>query len=136
MASFLSSTKIESTNSNNSYSLFLISFLYFCLSLRNLLLSTTYLLSSSVTIPKAFNVAEAIAAPALSDTSYRTETIASSFNVTQFCCKIDFGEQGNAESNNTDISEFSLVLESDAKPSTISIFAKLVETVLLELDCF
>ena len=123
---------MESTNSNNSCFLFLISSPYFCLYLRNLFSSTTYLLFSSVTIPKAFNVAEAIAAPALSDTSYRSQTIASSFDVTRFCCKIDFKEQGNAESNDTDISEYSLVLVSDSKPITISIFAELVEIVLLQ----
>ena len=121
---------MESSNSTYSCSLFLISSLYFYLSLRNLLLSTTYLLSSSATTPKAVNVAEAIAVPALLDTSYRSQAIASFFNATPFCCKIDFEEHGNAESNDTDISEFSLILVSDSKPITISIFAKLVETVL------
>ena len=68
--------------------------------------------------------------------THRTHFKNHCFNVTRLFCKIDFEEQGIAESNDIDISEFSLVLLSDSKPITISIFAELVETVLLELDCF
>ena len=98
------STKLESIYSHKSFSFRLISSVHFCPSPRNLLPSTTCLLSSSVIIPKAFNVAQPTAAPTLSDTTHHDKF----FQRNVIRCSVVLLGECRLKTNNVNGSDFHL----------------------------